>query len=343
MRVALQSLSFESGANRAGIYFSVKKYLDELKGKVDYTLMSWRKKINEDFNKYKFVKTDLDIEDALKANLTKKLLFDNLIKDIDIIHFTNSTSFYTKKKSVVTYHDNFLSALVRNPDKKSQESITQGLVNSSVILCITENSKRMLLSETKGRSLKDVRVIYPFFKKQKTSFSKKFYDTIEPNSGVVIGLTSRKNIFYTVKEFLEQKNIKYLYLIGTINSELNPVFNILKGNERVKWLGYLPENYKYAVIKKCRVGIFMSPSEGFGYPLVEFVNEGIRPIVADAPVFREIGRDYVEYCKLKKGSLTTALKKYNFSKNNDISDFFEMFSKEKTTDKILEVYKELSK
>jgi glycosyltransferase involved in cell wall biosynthesis len=46
-----------------------------------------------------------------------------------------------------------------------------------------------------------------------------------------------------------------------------------------------------------RSNLFVSPSlyEGFGMPLVEALSRGCKVLCTDIEVFREVGKDYVEY------------------------------------------------
>ncbi len=82
------------------------------------------------------------------------------------------------------------------------------------------------------------------------------------------------------------------------------------------WHDDASDNDLHQIAKSSTVGIIASHAEGFGLPLVEFMNLGIPVVASDIPIFREIGKNSVIYFdKSSSDSLNEAILETKTLKN----------------------------
>lgn len=81
----------------------------------------------------------------------------------------------------------------------------------------------------------------------------------------------RKNLRRTIQAFqiFSQKHPEYqLIIAGNSNSKIFQTEN-LQTNSQIKFIGFIPENHKYQLIKNSQALIYASLFEGFGFPILE--------------------------------------------------------------------------
>lgn len=106
-----------------------------------------------------------------------------------------------------------------------------------------------------------------------------------------------------------------LLFIGNLASGMPEVRDRMAAAERRKrpffHLSGVPDAAVATAIRQSRAGIVASCTEGFGLPLVEFMQMGLPVLASDIPVFREVGGEYPVYFSLARpDSLRLALDEF---------------------------------
>ena len=84
-----------------------------------------------------------------------------------------------------------------------------------------------------------------------------------------------------------------------IESSLRAAERELSG---LRYLGYVSEEERDALYRRCRCMVFPSRGEGFGIPLIEAMASGADVIASRIGVFEEIAGDRVRYFDLERGA-----------------------------------------
>ncbi|MDO9231829.1 MAG: glycosyltransferase family 1 protein [bacterium] len=138
------------------------------------------------------------------------------------------------------------------------------------------------------------------------------------------------------------KGYNYDKLIDEVTKKNNLI-------EDVFFPGYIDEEDKAGIIKGADIFVFPSFYEGFGMPIIEAMSLGVPTIVSDIPPHREIADNATLYFKPEiPGELTQKIKEImtnemvrdSLSKNGKLQA--EKFSWQKTAEKLLEIFLQMS-
>lgn len=118
--------------------------------------------------------------------------------------------------------------------------------------------------------------------------------------------------------------------------------------ERVKFLGPVEDDLLCALYNRARCFVYPSLSEGFGIPVLESLAAGCPVCISDIPVFHEVAGSYATYFDpLSTDSIQAALDRALTQRNDprrvppDLSPFAK-FSWEKSSERIWQIYRELT-
>lgn len=172
---------------------------------------------------------------------------------------------------------------------------------------------------------------------RKYSLPKKFLlttGTLEP----------RKNHVNMIKAFksFSRMNPDYSYVIvgkkGWYYDEIFKTVTKLKLEEKVMFLGYVPEEDLLAISFSATAFIFCSFYEGFGLPLVEAASLKLPILCSDIASFREIFEDTVEYANpTDTADITRGLRKVIETKNVDYHNRLQNYTWDKTARNLLSI------
>ena len=84
---------------------------------------------------------------------------------------------------------------------------------------------------------------------------------------------------------------------GVLRTELEQQVKDLGVEDKVTFLGFVPENKKIEVYSSFDIFVFPSLAEGFGIVLIEAMALGLPCVVSDLPVLKEVGNDAVKFFK----------------------------------------------
>jgi glycosyltransferase involved in cell wall biosynthesis len=168
------------------------------------------------------------------------------------------------------------------------------------IITVSENTKFDLINLYKIEAAK-IKVIYPMIAKPSFTHSRElentdarkanqdyilFVGTIEPRKNV-LGLLKAYELFCdtrgptSVYTEVRPPYIPELWIAGKVGYRSKDVFDYWKGmrvHDKVKFLGYVPEEKKWKLLRGARVFVYPSLYEGFGMPVLEAISIGA-PVV----------------------------------------------------------------
>jgi glycosyltransferase involved in cell wall biosynthesis len=170
-------------------------------------------------------------------------------------------------------------------------------------------------------------------------------------------LQPRKNIPFLIESFAKIKEkIPEIKLVLAGNREahnfdekINETILKLNLQDSIIFSGYVSQSDVPIVYKLASVFVFPSLYEGFGIPILEAMSQKIPVLASNIPVHREIGGEAALYFNI--GSVDDFSEKlYNLItdenlRNKLISSGFErinLFSWQKSTEKLLNIYKKLT-
>lgn len=189
-------------------------------------------------------------------------------------------------------------------------------------------------------SLKVLRDIYNFLRKDNLRLihSSLDFDKIQiskSNDILIRHNLAPKNYCYTVTGVSYNKNFPFLLKAFSKLSEMYPelklvisglskeqaisaygdLFRSLKINrERLIFTGYITHEDMMLLMKLSLAFLMLSKDEGFGRPIIEALWAGALVVASDIPVFREIGKDFVEYVDIKDEYCLVKFFKENYHK-----------------------------
>ncbi len=231
---------------------------------------------------------------ALKLNLTK---LENFIGETDWIFMPNLNQFsiYPKSKLAVTVHD--LSPVMAPEFYNVKRRLWHKFLNykkalerADIIFTVSEYTKNDLIKIFSVPAEK-IKVVYPgvshkafhpnlpenYLREVRNLYSLPgkfilFLNTVEP----------RKNLGTLVKAFEKLQDSTNLVVAGRLGWKYRADFKLINNSRKlnkIKYIGYVQEQHKPALIKLASALVYPSFYEGFGFQLLEAMAVGT-PVVA---------------------------------------------------------------
>jgi len=177
-----------------------------------------------------------------------------------------------------------------------------------------------------------------------------FIGTIEPRKNIEGIIKAFCNLIKDDKELREKYQ---LVLAGAKGWKHKGVFKVIEecsknfdGEKTIKYLGYVPAEDKYALLKNASCFVFPSLYEGFGLPVLEALSLGVPTITSKISSLPEIARDVAVLVdpnnteKISEGMRKIlANKKFRDELSRKGAERAKNFSWEKCARETLEVYK----
>ncbi len=158
-------------------------------------------------------------------------------------------------------------------------------------------------------------------------------------------LQPRKNYTGMIRAFdlFSKNNPEYKYLIvgkkGWLYDSIFSLVQDLKLEDKVIFLGYVPEEDLPTIYDNSSALLFLSLAEGFGLPAIEAYSRGIPSVMNDIEVFRESMEGLAYFVKHDKPEdVTLALSKAVKSKIQINKNFLEKYSWEKVANNLKSLY-----
>lgn len=234
------------------------------------------------------IKSNLKNREGFKSIETKLepfkvidfIRFHKFLKKIDaeLYHSFFYSSVLKKdcsKKNIITVHD-LMYLEVENffGQNKIKNIIGKIYFNFIVFNSLRNSDKILSVSKTTKEDLKK------YFKEEsevivegtnQVSFSQKQIENLNKKEYFLYVGNSRphKNLKFLISSFLKAKTNKSLVLVGTNNK-------IIINNSKIITLGYVSEEELSWLYENCEAFIFPSLYEGFGLPILEALNKGVK-------------------------------------------------------------------
>ncbi len=208
----------------------------------------------------------------------------------------------TGVKKVLTVHDlspilfpRFFNLKKRLWYGSEVKKILGNLADIDLIFCVSESTKNDLIKFNSTAAVK-AKVVYPGIDDIFMSVCaaadvtgiKRKYNLQEKYLLMVGSIEPRKNHILALKAFsklCEDEDFDHnLVIVGPLGWNYNHVFkfwNKMKYRERIKWLKYVPAEDLKAIYAGADLFLYPSHYEGFGFPVLEAMSQGI-PVVASA-------------------------------------------------------------
>ncbi len=224
---------------------------------------------------------------------------------------------YTDMKHVMIVHDvipHIFPEYLGNWRKKLYwEQIEKGMYSSNKIIAVSQHTK---IDLQKKLNIKEAKIIInkisvdPIFQKEyREADVKKVLQKYHLQKGYIYsggGLEMRKNVESTIKAYkkLTQNDDKVpeLVISGKLMPELSPMITDVEKlvdelglKDKVKILGFVPQEDLPALYAGAKLFVFPSKYEGFGMPVLEAMNMGTPVLTAKNSSLEEVGGDAVEY------------------------------------------------
>lgn len=258
-----------------------------------------------------------------------------------------------KIPQVVMIHDltmfRFPLHLGKNLSLKYQEKTRLSAEKAQKIITISESTKKDLIKSVNIDPGK-ISVIYPGLNKfpvvafilpdgLKSQEYILAVGTIEPRKNLA-------GLFKAYAMLSEKLQDKYpLVLVGAVGWGTDNIFQEAeKIKDKIKFLGYLPDNVLAKLYKEAKVFVYPSLFEGFGFPIIEAMQFGTPVITSNISSMPEAGGEAAIYIDPKDpksifGALQKVLEgKINIDKMNKLSkDQAAKFSWEKSAREVLDL------
>ncbi len=224
---------------------------------------------------------------------------------------------YTDMKHVMVVHDvipHIFPEYLGNWRKKLYwEQVEKGMYSSNKIIAVSQHTK---IDLQKKLNIKEAKIIVdkisvdPIFQKEyKEEDIKKVLQKYNLQEEYIYnggGLELRKNVEDVIrayKQLLEtNENVPQLVISGKLMPELSPMITDVEKlvdelvlRDKVKILGFVPQEDLPALYVGAKLFVFPSKYEGFGMPVLEAMNMGTPVLTARNSSLEEVGGDVVEY------------------------------------------------
>lgn len=272
----------------------------------------------------------------------KRLLRKEVYKNSDIYHCLTplETLYVPKKKSVCTIHDIIPLSMKENFKQKVFSKLFYKGMMASVqcerIVATTPDLKNVLISQFNADEL-SISVIPPTID-DKFHPVKKSDDTF--TIGTLSGLVPRKRIDILIRSFLKADIEDSKLLIGGVGVELEKLKNIANDDNRIEFLGLVPDDKMNEFYNQLDVFVFPTLVEGYGMPIVEAMACGKPVITLDDSDIPGVIKERCTVCS--KENLHEVLREKEFScdiKSN--IEFYKEHSIENTGLKLMKLYESI--
>lgn len=274
----------------------------------------------------------------------KRLINKKEYSNSDVFHALSPLeSFYLpKQKSVATILDFFplndTNTFISSNTAKLFNKSIESAISCERIIALNSSIKDRLNQEY-GVELDKIEVITPSIDSKYTPTNKtKDNDTFV--IGTVSVLMKRKRVDLLIKAFLEADIENSKLLIGGKGTEMDYLKELAGGDERIKFLGFIPDESMNDFYNSLDVFVFPTLVEGYGMPMVEAMGCG-KPIItlSDAEIPEEIKeKTFVTTVEDLPNVLKNRTFKCNIKKN---IEFYKEHSVQNRIEKLLKVYESI--
>lgn len=333
MEVTLISRYFDT--RNHGIGSHSKLIYEGLKQKnIDLNVISQEDALLKSFNRFSYLYFSMiDL---------KRLINKKEFKNSDVYHGLTplETLHLPKQKSVASVLDfiplngvnNFTSKIFA----KFYEKTIQSSVKCERIVVNNSDIKNTLISKY-GVESSSIEVISPPIDAQYYPLNKKNDSFV---IGTVSGLEKRKRIDLLIDSFLKADIENSKLLIGGKGEEMENLVKLAQNDDRIKFLGFLPDDKMNEFYNSLDVFVFPTILEGYGMPIVEAMACG-KPVITldDADIPLSI-KEKTYVCS--KNDLANILENREFKcdiKRN--IDFYKEHSLDNISSKLIKVYESI--
>jgi glycosyltransferase involved in cell wall biosynthesis len=231
---------------------------------------------------------------------------EKLLRSPDIIHSTAYTSpFLERAKLIVTFHDMTFFTHPQHHFEANRifctEQVHLGRRYAARIITVSEHSKKDIIRylhlpaekvkviyeavDKRFKEIKDNSYLFSRLKKYNLTFPYILYHgSVEP----------RKNLKRVIQAFhqFSSKHSSYHLVIsgakGWLNEEIYQLIDRLKMREKIKVLGYVPEEDVPFLYNGAFLFLFPSLYEGFGLPVLEAMACGVPVVTSNVSSLPEV-------------------------------------------------------
>ena len=157
---------------------------------------------------------------------------------------------------------------------------------------------------------------------------------------------ARKNYKRLIHSFslIKDESLK-LFIIGNVVSNFSKSLdeNDLALDSRINFLNNISDEELSLYYQNAKLFVFPSLYEGFGIPVIEAMSKGLKCVLSDIPVFREIGDNSVIYVNPEdifsiKSGIEKGLKE---NKEKILYSKLSQFSWDKSAKKVIDLIKKI--
>lgn len=172
----------------------------------------------------------------------------------------------------------------------------------------------------------------------------------KPKGGFRVGfigaLNPRKNISFAIEAFRHVKARDATFEIwGNRNSQYEALVEQAKGDPRIKFMGFAPEDAIVSIYDRFDAFAFPSVYEGFGLPIIEAQSRALPVILYKKGKIPQETRKHCFEAKDEKdmARIIDRLAKYGYGKKEQkaATDYARGFTRQKEALRTLEVYREI--
>lgn len=227
-------------------------------------------------------------------NSIHRLRIEKIIGKVDWFITSDWTEPPADSKKATIVHDLTYLRYPETVDQTIKEVQTARLKwvkkESNLIFADSETTKEDLMTFHKIAG-KRIKVIYPGVDVMTLNLSEvkktlKKYNIAKPFILSVGKIEPRKNLKKLIEAYERLNNKNYeLLVVGQRGWE-----EISPPSENIRFLGYVTDKELYYLYKSCFFFIYPSIWEGFGYPVVEAMSQGIPVATSNTSSLKEIGK-----------------------------------------------------
>jgi glycosyltransferase involved in cell wall biosynthesis len=333
MDITLISRYFDTKNGGAGshsklIYESLKKQEN-----LNIKLLSQENSLFSSYNQLSYLfYTSIDL---------KRIIKKDFYEDSDVFHaLTPLESMHIdKKKGIVSILD--FIPLMNKCNTNFSSTIFAKYFNKSIkeaikcerIIANNEDIKNKLITSYNIEE-ESITVIPP-------PIDIKYYPLNKKNSvytiGTISNLMKRKRINILIESFLEADIDNSQLLIGGNGTEKQNLLKLTKGDNRVKFLGFVPDENMNDFYNSLDVFVFPTLVEGYGMPIIEAMACGKPVITLNDAIIPSNIKNRTITCDKKDLSEVLKSESFDFNKKENIK-FYKNHSMKKTSEQLIKVY-----